>query len=141
MPLDILHPRCVLMILSHNSIVLLEPPVEHFDSTISEARQEHGGRAAVRGECCDGAFGVRVKILYEREQSGMVGQCQEPEEYAYHNLALSMGVPNADDTRVSADHECASRLFPICDHTATALDLQHLVQTAECADHLYRAAA
>lgn len=41
MPLDVLHPRRVLAIFPHDGIFLFKPPIEHFDTTISEAGKEH----------------------------------------------------------------------------------------------------
>lgn len=59
----------------------------------------------------------------------------------YHDLSLCVRIPHADDARVSADHEDAPVLLPVGDNTGTALHLQHLVQSTECADHLHGAAA
>lgn len=40
MPLHILHPRCVVIVRSHNSIFLVHASVKHFDTTVRKAGQE-----------------------------------------------------------------------------------------------------
>lgn len=64
MPLDILHPRCVLVIRSHDGVVFLQPSIEDLDRAVGKARQERRRGTCVGYERRDGTFRVRVQVLY-----------------------------------------------------------------------------
>lgn len=58
-------------------------------------------------------------------------------ERTHRDLTLCMGVPNPYNARVTANEQRATRLPPIRDHSAAALDLEHFLGAAERTNHLH----
>ena len=67
LPPNILNPRSVFGVRSHDSIFIIQSTVKNFHTTITKASDKALGRAViVRHDGRNGAFGISVKILGRR---------------------------------------------------------------------------
>lgn len=135
MPTNILHPRGVLGICSDNRIFFLQTSIEHFDFPICKASDKSLGGSMIRYKGSNWTVRVGVQILVHmlsiNKLDGLMFQ-------THQTLSLCLSIPYFDNMRVSSDQQSARRLLPIGHNTASLPQLDHLVETAESADHLNR---
>jgi hypothetical protein len=59
----VLHPRCVIRVGPHYSLIVFKSTVTHFDVAISKTRNERLRRARIRSYGCDRTLWVGFDVL------------------------------------------------------------------------------